>query len=247
MGRTSGSSPDWRGVSRSSGSSNGSRRTRSQKAGGRSSGSSCRVLGWSSRWRGESRGPAGVWKTQKGQINRSRPGPRSLQWSQAGTAGLREYQPHNQGKARPGNRDSEGPSKQRPRPGSCDRKPFGRGVTSRSKTRTGFGHPGPTPAHYSLVWNPLHVSSLLFKLPVTTFASSSSSKAAAFIRGDRSSSVAPNFLDRRFSFWTVQEFIFEGESSSLHIIIISFEVIAHRPSLPYLHLEYLLLATVYSI
>jgi hypothetical protein len=35
-GRTPGSSPDWRGVSCSSGSSNGSRRTRSQKAGGRS-------------------------------------------------------------------------------------------------------------------------------------------------------------------------------------------------------------------
>ena len=34
--------------------------------------SSCRVLGWSSRWRGDSRGPAGVWKTQKGQINGSR-------------------------------------------------------------------------------------------------------------------------------------------------------------------------------
>jgi hypothetical protein len=48
-GRTPGSSPDWRGVSRSSGSSNGSRRTRLQKAGRRLSGSSCRVLGWSSR------------------------------------------------------------------------------------------------------------------------------------------------------------------------------------------------------
>jgi hypothetical protein len=34
--RTPGSSPDWRGVSRSSGSSNGSRRTRPQKAWGRS-------------------------------------------------------------------------------------------------------------------------------------------------------------------------------------------------------------------
>jgi hypothetical protein len=108
-------------------------------------------------------------------------------------AGLREYLPHNQGKARRGNRDSEEPSKQRPRPGSCDRKSLGRGVTRRSKTRTGFGHPGPTPARYGLVWNPLHVSSLLFKLPVTTGASSSSSKAAAFIRGDRSSSVASRF------------------------------------------------------
>jgi hypothetical protein len=126
--------------------------------------SSCRVLGWSSRWRGDSRGPDGVWKTQKGQINRSRPGPRSLQWSQAGTAGLREYQPHNQGKARRGNRDSEGSGKQRPRPGSCDRKSIGRGETGRSKTRTGFGHPGPPPARYGLVWNPLRVSSLLFKL-----------------------------------------------------------------------------------
>ena len=87
-------------------------------------GSSCRVLGWSSRWRWESMalGPAGVWRTQKGQINLSRPGPRSLQWSQAGTAGLREYRPHNQGKARRGNRDSEGPSKQRPRARLCDPK-----------------------------------------------------------------------------------------------------------------------------
>jgi hypothetical protein len=51
-------------------------------------------------------------------IPMGRPGPRSLHWSQAGTAGLREYLPHNQGKTRRGNRDSEGPSKQRPRPGS---------------------------------------------------------------------------------------------------------------------------------
>jgi hypothetical protein len=42
------------------------------KGWGRLSWSSCRVLGWSSRWRGESRGPAGVWRTQKGRINRSR-------------------------------------------------------------------------------------------------------------------------------------------------------------------------------
>jgi hypothetical protein len=58
-------------------------------------------------------------------IQMGRPGPRSLHWSQAGTAGLREYLPHNQGKARRGNRDSEGPSKQRPWPGSCDRKSLG--------------------------------------------------------------------------------------------------------------------------
>jgi hypothetical protein len=83
----------------------------------------------------------------------------------AGTAGLREYLPHNQGKALRGNRDSEGPSKQRPRPGSCDRKSLGRGgVTRRSKARTGFRHPGPTPASYGLVLNPLHVPSLLFFL-----------------------------------------------------------------------------------
>jgi hypothetical protein len=36
------------------------------------SGSSCRVSGWSSRWRGESRGLAGVWRTKKGRINRPR-------------------------------------------------------------------------------------------------------------------------------------------------------------------------------
>jgi hypothetical protein len=34
--------------------------------------SSCRVSGWSSRWHGESKGLAGVWRTQKGRINRSR-------------------------------------------------------------------------------------------------------------------------------------------------------------------------------
>ena len=36
------------------------------------SGPSCRVLGWSSRWLRKSRGLAGVWRTQKGRINRSR-------------------------------------------------------------------------------------------------------------------------------------------------------------------------------
>jgi hypothetical protein len=190
-GRTPGSSPDWRGVSRSAGSSNGSRRSRSQMAGGRLSGSSWRVLGWSSRWRWESRGSAGVWRTQKGQINRFRPGLHSLQWSQPGTAGLREYRPHNQGNSCRGNRDSEGPSKQRPRPGSCDQKSLGRGVTRRS----GFGHPGPTPARYGLVWNPTSIrcTSLHFSLPVTTGASSASSQQLPFIRGDRSSSVASRF------------------------------------------------------
>ncbi len=58
-------------------------------------------------------------------IPTGRAGPRSLHWSEAGTAGLREYLPHNQGKARLGNRDSAGPSKQRPRPGLCDRKSLG--------------------------------------------------------------------------------------------------------------------------
>ena len=98
------------------------------KGWGRLSWSSCRVLGWSSRWRWESMalGPAGVWRTLKGQINLSRPGPRSLHWSQAGTACLREYRPHNQGKVCRGNRDSEGPSKQRPLPGSCDQRSLGR-------------------------------------------------------------------------------------------------------------------------
>jgi hypothetical protein len=42
------------------------------KGRGRLSGSSCRVSGWSSPWRGELRGLAGVWRTQKGRINRSR-------------------------------------------------------------------------------------------------------------------------------------------------------------------------------
>jgi len=51
-------------------------------------------------------------------IPTGRSGPCSLHWSQAGTAGLREYLLHNQGKARRGNHDTEGPSKQRPLPGS---------------------------------------------------------------------------------------------------------------------------------
>jgi hypothetical protein len=103
-------------------SSNRSRRTRSHKAGGRLSGVVMSCPGLVKSMARESRGPAGVWRTQKGRINRSRPGPRSLEWSQAGTAGLREYRPHNQGKARRGNRDSEGPSKQRPRARLCDPK-----------------------------------------------------------------------------------------------------------------------------
>jgi hypothetical protein len=47
-------------------------------------------------------------------ISAGRPGPRSLPWSQAGTADLQEYLPHNQGKARRGKRYSEGPNKQMP-------------------------------------------------------------------------------------------------------------------------------------
>jgi hypothetical protein len=41
-------------------------------------------------------------------IQTSRPGPGSLQWIQAGTAGLQEYRPHNQGKARRGSRARAG-------------------------------------------------------------------------------------------------------------------------------------------
>jgi hypothetical protein len=105
-GRTPGSSADWRRVSRSSGSSNGSRRTRSQKAGDGYPGLHVAGVGRTRRSLEDS-------ERSDQSIPMGRPGPRSLHWSQAGTAGLREYMPHNHGKARRRNRDSEGPSKRR--------------------------------------------------------------------------------------------------------------------------------------
>jgi hypothetical protein len=56
----------------------------------------------------------------------------------------------------------KGQASRGPGPGHVIGKSLGRGVTRRSKTRTGFGHKGPTHARYGLVWNPLHVSSLLY-------------------------------------------------------------------------------------
>jgi hypothetical protein len=58
-------------------------------------------------------------------------------------------------KGRRGNRESEGLSNEKPQPGPRDRKPLGRGMTSRGKTRTGSGSLGSSPARYCLVSNPL--------------------------------------------------------------------------------------------
>jgi hypothetical protein len=68
-------------------------------------------------------------------------------------------------KGRRGNRESEGPSNNKPKPGTRDRKPLGRGVTCKWHDWTGSGSLGSSPACEGLVSNLLSVSSLLSSLP----------------------------------------------------------------------------------
>jgi hypothetical protein len=87
----------------------------------------------------------GVGRTLKCRTDRARrasPGPRSLHWSQAGTAGLREHRPYYPVKGLSGESRLGSFKQSEVRPGSRDWKPFGQEVTRRSKTRIGPGSPG---------------------------------------------------------------------------------------------------------